>query len=910
MHDMSNRQTQRKDYYGARWVRTDLHLHSPGVHTFALPSGLDPRNAQYRERIVEQYVEQLAAQDIRIAAITDYQGVRKEWFAPIQQLARKQDIYVYPGAEISFTSAGKYGLHILAIFRYEEELDSINRCIQSLHHRHSEELVSHDGCHRDIQPEKRIEDALRTLRDELDAILIVPHPDDNNGLFKTYQWKDSASFLREVRPEAVENFREDHVYRLQSTDLLDERQCRRFASVAFSDPKRIEEIGTKTSADGRRRATWLKLCVLDDLQAIRLALRDPEILVATGSAPEIRYTHLVSLEVDGTGFLGQMRIVFSPEHNILVGGRGVGKSAIIETLRYALDIPAFAPTEYREELVRYALGSGGKAIVHLQQVVQGKSRLYRVERVWGEPPRVFDLEAERLTELSPQSILGEELPLLFGQREIYEVARDERLRLQLLDAFLGRQAQSQMRQQKRIENDLRENTSQILRLQKALREKEEVQQRLREIEHEIELYKRTGIAEKLKQATRLASDEQRLVQVREGLETALTEWRDLQSLWAERWRSYSQLLAGGESEHRRLLEEYRTFLQRLHDRFEELFRRGREDMEQTLKELERYWQRWQEERRAVDEQIRQVKQELGKEALDPDQLIRLTQEQQQLLPRLETFQQMEKQLEQLRAQRRSLLGQLGDVRWEIWRLRHQRAQEVKARLQGRVDVEVTYKGNAPSFAERLAELLRGSGIDRSSIEKLCKKEGVDGQTIAQAVRDGTTAIQEYGLTEGRAQQLQTFLQQNEARWMELETLAPEDAVRVYLKVGESKQSLEKLSVGQKATAMLLLVLSELGRPLVVDQPEDDLDNRFVYEDIVQILRSQKGSRQLIAATHNPNIPVLGHAELVLALEASEERARIRAQGALDRKEVREFIKQVMEGGEEAFRRRAEKYGWA
>jgi DNA repair ATPase RecN len=90
---------------------------------------------------------------------------------------------------------------------------------------------------------------------------------------------------------------------------------------------------------------------------------------------------------------------------------------------------------------------------------------------------------------------------------------------------------------------------------------------------------------------------------------------------------------------------------------------------------------------------------------------------------------------------------------------------------------------------------------------------------------------------------------------------------------------------------------------------DDLDNRFIYEDIVRILRTQKGTRQIIVATHNPNIPVLGDAELIVALEASERKAYVREQGAVDRESVREAVKKIMEGGEEAFRRRAEKYGW-
>jgi len=121
--------------------------------------------------------------------------------------------------------------------------------------------------------------------------------------------------------------------------------------------------------------------------------------------------------------------------------------------------------------------------------------------------------------------------------------------------------------------------------------------------------------------------------------------------------------------------------------------------------------------------------------------------------------------------------------------------------------------------------------------------------------------------------------------------------------------LEHLSDGQRATAMLLLLLVQADRLLLVDQPEDDLDNRFIYEDIVRILRKQKGKRQLLAATHNPNIPVLGHAELIVALDAANEQAFISTQGAIDQKDIQEFVRNVMEGGEDAFRKRAQKYGW-
>ena len=130
--------------------------------------------------------------------------------------------------------------------------------------------------------------------------------------------------------------------------------------------------------------------------------------------------------------------------------------------------------------------------------------------------------------------------------------------------------------------------------------------------------------------------------------------------------------------------------------------------------------------------------------------------------------------------------------------------------------------------------------------------------------------------------------------------------------------MEQLSKGQKATAVLLLLLLESDAPLIVDQPEDDLDNRFISDGIVPKIRVGKQRRQFIFATHNANIPVLGDAELIAALEASgEPGAGVPAQarlatggvGSIDNAAVRQLVGEILEGGEAAFEMRRMKYGY-
>jgi chromosome segregation ATPase len=253
-------------------------------------------------------------------------------------------------------------------------------------------------------------------------------------------------------------------------------------------------------------------------------------------------------------------------------------------------------------------------------------------------------------------------------------------------------------------------------------------------------------------------------------------------------------LAAGESRCRDILEEARKVFGDLEGRFETLFDEGEKALLQAQQEMANLQARWQQAREALEEDIRRIKQELGREALDPEILIRLTEERERLEPRRRGFLQIEAELQQLRDKRASLLEELQDARRKAWELRRQQAEAINDRLERRVRIEVIYMGNREIFAERLTELLRGSGVDRESIQRMRAAEDLNGYAIAQAVRQGTDDLQKYGLTSRRAQQVREFLLRNEDRLLEMELLVPEDAVRVYLKMlGDGEQPLEKLS---------------------------------------------------------------------------------------------------------------------
>ncbi|RLF81171.1 ATP-binding protein, partial [Thermococci archaeon] len=118
--------------------------------------------------------------------------------------------------------------------------------------------------------------------------------------------------------------------------------------------------------------------------------------------------------------------------------------------------------------------------------------------------------------------------------------------------------------------------------------------------------------------------------------------------------------------------------------------------------------------------------------------------------------------------------------------------------------------------------------------------------------------------------------------------------------------MDKLSIGQKGTVLLKIFLGEGDHPLIIDEPEENLDNKFVYEALVDAFREAKKRRQIIIATHNANLVVNTDAEQVIVAEFENNKISYRW-GSIEDPMIRKDITTLLEGGEEAFKRRERKY---
>jgi len=901
---------------GAIWRKVDLHLHSPASPSFHQLDGVDPSTSSGANTLVQTYVSHLVDAGIAVAAITDYNCVHVDWFEPIRDLAAQSNVYVFPGVEISI-AYGKHGLHVLAIFPSSSRLTDLNTMLRSLDKQPGVPLVNQYGQHRDLELRDNLVDTLANFRAQTDCILILPHPVDDSGLCRTLQPADAARHLRALAPDALEHCPQPEIARLLSTNELDPSWLDNLARVEFSDPKSMDEIGTKQLADGSPRCTYLKLSA-EDIAALKLALHDPHTRISLGYPPEATHPKLISVTISGTGFLGDMSINWNDDLNVIIGGRGTGKSAIIETLAYALDVAPHVSDTYREKLVSHALGSGGKVeVVLARHVSAGQSHTYRVTRILGERPVVRDSTSGTTIQISPQLLFGPGgAPIIFGQREINRIADDqsEADRLQLLDELIGEPAKQAQDDIQQALTTLSENADQIVVARKKVEDRDELRQKLQIISHEITVLEKNKASQKLDQLRKLKADEQNLTTAHQGVAAASSTLEQATQAIDTDLATHHKLLLAGTSEKKEILDQAATIIERLLSDFRLATASLQSKFAQAVLDLSAPQTKWQEIMDQMTDQLNKIKQEASAQSLDPDRLIKLTTQKAALEPQLDALKAVDDDLMVLFEQRTALLADLRERRHNQHTLRRDNTALIEQLVQGRLRLTVVFKGQKAAYKEQLTALSKGSGISSDALESLTEPEATDGIDLAEAIAAGTATIQQrFGLTPAMIERVSKWLGE-EPRLLALQSLQPEDSLQVELKTDDQYRSLEHQSVGQKATSLLLLLFAFQTRPLILDQPEDDLDNRFVYEDIVQILRNLKGlgdaarRRQIITATHNANIPVLGDAELILGLEARDSRALITGRASIDDTRICKLVKTVMEGGEEAFRRRAEKYG--
>jgi chromosome segregation ATPase len=561
------------------------------------------------------------------------------------------------------------------------------------------------------------------------------------------------------------------------------------------------------------------------------------------------------------------------------------------------------------DFVESVVGSGGELSVFIERYYGKEKKEFEIKRTIGKDTEIVENGVK--TGFSIQSLFEEsKYPIIIGQKELYFLSTTPTFQLQLIDELIGKKIQDIQEEFKRLIEQLRENGRRLLVFEKKIDKKETYEQRLKEIESQIKVFKDLGVEGKLRRWTNIVDDEEKLqdaIEKLNGINEKILFFFD---------ESVSELnylennLKRGKSENKFILERVAGEISQIEKAFEQSKKQLSETTDQTRKSIEDLYAEWLERKKKVEIQIQKIKKELAEKGLEPDKLEKLTMERAKLKPPIEELTRLEKEIEKLGNDREKSKNKIDKKRHDIFSIRKVQLDKINEALRGRLKIEVKYEEDRDNFMEDLKDLLKGSKVSSDAIEAMVNAPNkvTDGLLLSQYIKGNEQKLrEEFNLTQAMSNRILEWFKDSE-RIYKLETLFPEDKIEIFLKVNEEYKVIDKLSIGQKATALLLLLFAQEDRIVVLDQPEEDLDNRFIYEDVVKILREMKGKRQLFIATHNANIPVLGDSELVLVLDSKNERCVINNKGSIDKEDIKVDVKNIMEGGEEAFRIREEKYG--
>jgi len=849
-------------------------------------------------------VEKAAEIGISVLAITDHNDV--SGVPAFRDAAAGCGIQVFPGFELSSSE----GVHILCIYPQDSDDERLGRFLGRFG-------ITNTTPSSDLANQTFIE-ILRHVREQ-GGVAVAAHVTTDSGLLEVLSGKPaiqswlSEDLLAIQIPGPVEDLPQGtrQIVENKNADYRRMHAAEERLAIAVVNAKDIVKPG---DLDDRSATCWIKMSEVS-IEGLRQAFLDPGSRIRLnpkeGKLEPEEHAELVALAWEG-GFLDGAAIHFNPNLNVLVGGRGTGKSTVVESIRsvLALDAVGDEARKAHEGIVRHVLKSGTK-ISLLVRAHRPAVREYRIERTIPNPPLVRDDQGE-VSNLSPQDVLPR--VEVFGQHEISELTKSREKLTRLLDRFVERD-ESLPRHKADLRRELEKSRRSLLDARTELRQIEERLAALPGLEETLQRFRDAGLEERLKEQSLLVREERVLSSIPERL----APFREcLESL--RRGIPIDRVFLSAKA-----LEDLpgREILARANEAFAQLDR----DLERIAKELEQALQRadqgvaavraqWETRKKEVQAAYEKILRELQKSRVDGEEFIRLRRQIEELRPLRERLSLVRRVEKEHADRRRALLAEWEDFKAEEFRRLDRAAKKVNQKLRDKVQVEVTAAGNREPLFRTLRDDVGGRLFE--AIESLARVQALSLTQFVEACRGGTDALNKaFSISPAQADRLAKADPEVLMRIEELD-LPPTTAIRLNTApAGEPPawQTLEDLSTGQKATAVLLLLLLESDAPLIVDQPEDDLDNRFITEGVVPRMREEKQRRQFVFSTHNANIPVLGDAELIVGLSASGEaehgHARIASEhmGSIDSRPVRELVEEILEGGKEAFERRRRKYGF-
>lgn len=892
---------------GANFLKADIHLHTPFDKNFNTQGWGDLKNGDEKTKkdFVRAYFDKVIEKGLQIIAVTEHND--ESWISVFQSV-NKEDKYrnliIFPGLEI----ASKEAIHLLILFEPSTKAESktLSNFLVKIG------LEKNRISSGNVTPSNKTFDEILELIEaeycertaaykKYSAVVIAAHADSDNGLFN----QDNAqNYYKNPLLIAVQVSKSYPGIKIGCKNILEGKDTNYFSkSVAVtesSDARSIDDIG--------KFASYIKLSV-PTVEGLRQAFLDPESRIRHEEEfkPE-SFSKIIAMKVEG-GYLNGLEIHFNDNLNCIIGGKGTGKSTILEALRYALGCQAKTDNTRKQsdDILEKVFRRSSKISLVIDSMTFAKK--YIIEATYNEKPVVKDFDTGQIIPDFPSKAIIPAIDI-YGQKEIYELSTDNKFQFSLLERFYGDDIKALENSVREILSRLELNKSDLLKIRKQLAEAEDMVNELPSLKQRLEKFKNSGIEKDFKNKNIYEKEKK----VWEGIKTELKENKDLfDDLYQRRYFST-------------ISDKNIDYLNK--DLFDELNKvlettgasvKGKiQDIIKQLNELswEEIEAQWQEKYKIQNEEYNKKLREIQLEktvSFNPAEFVELEKNIFSLEQRAKVLQQYKKHFGDLSEKRNALLQDLNNKRSEIYRKQKEICtSRINDALEGILKVDLEFEGHKDEFFNRLQNFK--TGAQRGQLEKIVKSNNFTVMEFCKALRKGKEdLIAQFGVSDAAAECLYKNIPENAIYDIEIFQIPTKTTIS--LNVGAKEipvyRNTGDLSVGQRCTALLTLILLENKDPLIIDQPEDDLDKSFIFEDIVKKLRTQKEKRQFIIATHDSNISVLGDAELMIILKSKNDAIMPNEckMSSIDDDTIKVDVEKLLEGGKEAFEKRKHKYGF-
>lgn len=850
---------------GSKWLRSDFHLHTMADSEFAYSGE--------KKDFVSRYISQLVKEKISVCVITNHNKFDLAEFKSLRKEAKRHDIFMLPGVEFSLKEGSK-GTHVLIVFNYDW-IDNQENCnyIQNFLDAAFVGIPNYSNAPYPNSNYTLIDLYNRINAFNKDYFFIMAHVDGNNGMFQEIEGRNLEAFL------SSEAFKTKVLATQKNRNIGNQSKVPDKAFVEGTDNAKggIDAIGLGNEVDGVPQKTFIKLGDYN-FEALKYALQDYKHRVSNRSMlPKNAY--IKSINIEGAMFSDQT-INLSPELNTFIGIRGSGKSSLLEIIRYVLGLPlskSSVDEEYKEKLIEFTLGSGGRVTLHL---VDNHAEEYRIEKIYGKKEDIYKESTNEKVTCSVESLINN--IIYYGQNDLSNKEK------QFQTDFLNKLISPDKELRQKIENEkkkIKEIVYQIQSLETDISQVEEIEQQIQDMNHRLEYFKKNGLEEKLKSQTEFSSDEMKILRFKDTINSFKNS---LNEVFKNYENVFSQELRGSEQNKdifeniNKIITQANVVLQTIGNCINDIAS-IQASYDITISQI-------RQKGEDLKEEFAKIKRDLNSEEINPDVFLSLSR-------LLETSTLKLQELKRRRLAKETLVKDLDKSLSILNKLFNEDFNNIKRKAEQinennmNLKVEVKFEGNRRIFVDKMKSVFKGVGIRDNNYLKLSEKF-LDFIELYRRREEWSTYIPDSFIS--------GFKERFDKELSSLLTYEVEHEVIISYK----GQIIDNLSLGQRASALILFLLTQRENDiLIIDQPEDDLDNQVIYDEVIKKLLELKGQMQFIFATHNPNIPVLGDCEKVLAFKYDDDKKIEIQQGTIDTLSLQESIVQIMEGGKEAFERR-------